>query len=350
MADGQNRTHPATARRLQKARESGDVPLSREVVGFLAYVSACASLGLVGVNLVREAAMTLGAIFANLHNSEIVEVPGFRMALFVAAKLASPVLAASALGATLAVLVQTRFLWHSHAIRFDFSRLDPVKGFKRLFGSEGLIEITKSTTKILLMGFLAWLILVDKLHDLALLPSRDVIHLPTTIATIVLEMLLAAGLVQALMAVLDLAVVRLRFQLRHKMSREDLKDEFKETEGNPFNKSRIRRLQRAKRRQMTSAVRNATVVITNPTHFAVALIYDRAISAAPKIAAKGADLVAQRIRELAKTANVPIIESPALARALYRLEWDAEIPPEHYKAVAEIVAFVWRINGLSRRR
>ena len=101
---------------------------------------------------------------------------------------------------------------------------------------------------------------------------------------------------------------------------------------------------------MVKAVQTATVVVTNPTHFAVALAYDKAISAAPRVAAKGADLVAQRIRDLARTSGIPIVESPALARALFRLDLDAEIPPEHYKAVAEVVAFVWRLKGRSRQR
>lgn len=318
-------------------------------MALFAYGFGCAALGLVGVNLVRKAATTLAAIIGNLHNSVIAEGPGSRIALIVAAKMAAPVLVASAFGATIAVLIQTRFLFHTHAIRFDISRLDPVKGFTRLFGWDGLLEIAKSSIKVVLMGISAWFILAGQLHDLVLLPSIDIIALPQTVTRLILDMLLAAGLVQASMAILDIIVVRLRYQVRHKMTREDLKEEFKETEGNPFSKSRIRRLQRSRRRPMNTAIKNATVVITNPTHFAVALVYDRTISAAPRIAAKGADLVAQRMKQMAKIANVPIIESPALARALYRLEWDAEIPPEHYKAVAEIVAFVWRIKGLSRQ-
>jgi flagellar biosynthetic protein FlhB len=133
------------------------------------------------------------------------------------------------------------------------------------------------------------------------------------------------------------------------MSREDLKDEYKETEGNPFTKGRIRRLQRMRRRRLVADVPKATVVVTNPTHYAVALLYDQALGRAPVILAKGADLVAQRIRELATENGVPIVENPPLARALFKLELDAEIPAEHFKAVAEIIAFVWKIKGRKPR-
>jgi flagellar biosynthetic protein FlhB len=133
------------------------------------------------------------------------------------------------------------------------------------------------------------------------------------------------------------------------MSREDLKDEYKETEGNPFTKSRIRRLQRRRRRRLVADVPKATVVVTNPTHYAVALLYDQELGKAPVIIAKGADLVAQRIRELAIESEVPIVENPPLARALFRLELDDEIPAEHFKTVAEIIAFVWKIKGRTPR-
>ncbi len=349
MADGQNRTYPASARRLQKARDNGDVPLSREMAGVCAFAFACGVLGLFGIALFKGGLLTLRAIIGDLHDKDLTGGSLSRVALITTMQLSIPFLVASVFGAAAGVLVQTRFLFHAQAVKFDVSRLDPVRGFKRLFGTDGLIELVKSAFKLTLLISAGWYICRSKLRELLLLPMGNLGDLFHALATLTAELLVAAGLVQASMAILDVVVVRLRFQLRHKMSRDDMKEEFKETEGNPHTKSRIRRLQRARRRHMTAAVKTATVVVTNPTHYAVALVYDRSKSAAPKVAAKGADLVAQRIRDLAKMNNVPIVENPVLARALFRLDWDSEIPPEHYKAVAEIVAFVWRIKGRSTR-
>jgi flagellar biosynthetic protein FlhB len=156
---------------------------------------------------------------------------------------------------------------------------------------------------------------------------------------------LASLLCHAIVAIADIAWVRFRYARDLRMSREDIREEFKETEGNPHTKARIRRIRMLRaRKRMMAQVPKATVVVTNPTHYAVALAYDRAANPAPRVVAKGADAVAARIREVAEAANVPVVTNPPLARALYRLELDAEIPAEHYKAVAEIIAYVWRLR------
>jgi flagellar biosynthetic protein FlhB len=284
------------------------------------------------------------------YNKQLTEGAGLKVAMLAAMEMGLPIVAASALGGMIGVLIQTRFMVRFASLRFDISRLSPSRGFKRLFGPDGLIELLKATVKLILMGGIAWFLLADRIGEFALLPWRGDAGFSKYVAILSLQLLVGAGIVQALVAILDIAIVRFRFQSRHRMSREDIKEEFKETEGNPHTKSRIRRLQRAKRRNMTKAVQTATVVVTNPTHYAVALAYDKTISAAPCITAKGADLVALRIRELAKASSVPVVESPVLARALFRLDLDVEIPPEHYKAVAEIVAFVWRLKGRSAQR
>ncbi len=164
---------------------------------------------------------------------------------------------------------------------------------------------------------------------------------------LVLRTVLAVLAVQAAIAAADVVWVRLRHARSLRMSRAEVREELKETDGNPQVKQRLRqiRMQRARKR-MLAAVPKATVVITNPTHFSVALAYDRARNGAPRLVAKGVDTMAARIREIARDHRVPVVANPPLARALYRVELDAEIPPEHYQAVAEIVAYVW---GLSRR-
>lgn len=347
MADGQNRTHPATPRRLQKARDDGDVPISREAAGLLAYTFACLVAVAVGPRLLEGGLTALRPLISNGYDKQLADGAGLRVAMLAAMEMGMPVVVASSVGGMLAVLSQTRFMIRFAALRFDISRLSPSRGFNRLFGLDGVIELIKATAKLALMGGIVWILFAGRISEFALLPWRPDASFSKYVAALGLKILAGAGIVQAVVAILDIAIGRLRFQSRHRMSREDIKEEFKETEGSPHTKSRIRRLQRTRRRNMTQAVQTATVVVTNPTHYAVALAYDRTIGVAPRVTAKGADLVALRIKELAKAKNVPIVESPPLARALFRLDLDAEIPPEHYKTAAEIIAFVWRLKGHS---
>jgi flagellar biosynthetic protein FlhB len=167
----------------------------------------------------------------------------------------------------------------------------------------------------------------------------------------VLHVLLIALAAQAMIAGMDVFLVRMRHARQLRMSRQDLRDEQKETDGDPKIKARIRqiRMQRSRRR-MLAAVPKATVVVTNPTHYAVALAYDRARNAAPRVVAKGVDSMAARIREAAEANRVPVVASPPLARALYQVELDRDIPAEHYQAVAEIIAYVWRLGQRARHR
>ena len=350
MDDGQNRTYPATPRRLQKARDEGDVPLSREVVGLFAFGLTSLTVGLIGPRLVEHGIIVLRVLFSEGYNKQLTGGVGLRVAGIAAVGMGIPIVAASAFGGVIGVLIQTRFMVRFSSLRFDISRLNPSKGLARLLGPDGWIELLKAVVKLVLMGYVAFFLLRGIIGDLTLLPWRWNAGIPEYMAILSVKALVGAGIVQALVAALDVVIVRFRFHNRHRMSREEVKEEFKETEGNPHTKSRIRRLQRAKRRSVTRAVQAATVIVTNPTHYAVALAYDKAISAAPRITAKGADLVALHIRELARASHVPIVESPPLARALFQLDLDIEIPPEHYKAVAEVVAFVWRLKGRSVRR
>jgi flagellar biosynthesis protein FlhB len=191
-----------------------------------------------------------------------------------------------------------------------------------------------------------WRALAADMPGLAQAPFQDFAALPARLAGAIFSLLVSVLAAQAVIGVLDVEWVRFRHTRRLRISREDIRDEQKETDGDPRVKTRLRRLrlQRARRR-MLAAVPKATVVVTNPTHYAVALAYDRSRNAAPRVVAKGVDSMAERIREVARAHAVPLVPNPPLARALHRLDLDAEVPSEHYKAVAEIIAFVWRLRG-----
>jgi flagellar biosynthetic protein FlhB len=262
--------------------------------------------------------------------------------LFATAPVALSVLAAG----VLAVLVQTGFLFHVGALAPDPRRINPAAGLRRLFSAESLIEALKSTVKLIVLGFVTWQALRGALPALLSAPRWQPSVLLGATAQLVLRVLAGVLAVQTVVAVADLGWTRFRHARRMRMSKQELREEQKDTEGDPKIKARIRQIrQQRARRRMLAAVPKATVVITNPTHYAVALAYDRAKNAAPRVVAKGVDSLAARIREVAGANRVPIVANPPLARALHRVELETEIPAEHFQAVAEIIAYVWRLRG-----
>jgi flagellar biosynthesis protein FlhB len=352
MAEGseqEDRTEAATPRRLQQAREQGKVPLSREVPALAALASTALVLMMMAPLAARDMAGRLSVFLAEAHRWDLSD--GGRGAVLGAAaaalRMAAPfVLAALAFG-TAAVLLQTRGQLNTHALRPDLSRLSPLAGIRRLISLDSLVETGKSLVKLGAMALAAWLVLSGHLSGLAAASITDLRLLPAQAVRLILRVLFAILAVQAVIAAADVIWVRLRHARSLRMSRHDIREEIKETEGDPRIKHRLRqiRMQRARRR-MLAAVPKATVVITNPTHYAVALAYDRATNAAPRVVAKGVDSMAARIREVAAAHRVPSVANPPLARALYRVELETEVPAEHYQAVAEIIAYVW---GLGRR-
>lgn len=350
MAEGDNtqedRTEAPTQRRLQRAREAGQVAVSREVV--LWAVLGAATLGLAWQAPVagQDLVVTFRALIEHAASGEASPAAALHLAATTWLRATAPLIALVLVAGASAVLGQTGFLLSPAALRPSLARISPAAGLRRLLGPDSLIEAGRSLVKLLVIGIAVWRALAADMPALAQAPFQDVAGLPGRLAGMVARLLVSVLAAQAGIAVLDLAWVRFRHTQGLRMSREDIREEHKETDGDPRVKARLRRvrLQRARRR-MLAAVPKATVVVTNPTHYAVALAYDRAQNAAPRVVAKGVDSMAERIREVAREHAVPLVPNPPLARALYRLDLDAEVPSEHYKAVAEIIAFVWRLRG-----
>jgi flagellar biosynthetic protein FlhB len=256
-----------------------------------------------------------------------------------------PVLCAALFAGGAAVLLQTKFLLNLGALQPKFSRISPAAGMKRLFGFNGIVEIIKSLGKLGVLTVAMWIAIRGDWPRLVLLPWQDPRGLLSEVARPAFHLFVAAVCTQGIVAGADLMWVRFRHSRDLRMSKQSIRDELKDTEGNPHIKARIRRIRMMRaRKRMMAKVSTATVVVTNPTHYAVALAYDRANNPAPRIVAKGADSLAARIRDVAKANDVPVIANPPLARALYSLNIDTEIPAEHYRAVAEIIAYVWRLR------
>jgi flagellar biosynthesis protein FlhB len=347
MADaeglGGDRTEAPTARRLQRARESGQAPISHELAGLAVLAAGALILGTAAPAGAEHLVRQLVVFFTHLTMSPQT---AFRLATEAALGTMLPVMAVALFCGAAAVLLQTGFLISAAPLRPNFGRINPVAGLRRLLSFQSVIETGKSIAKLAVTLAALWRVLIGDLPQLMTAPFHDTRRLAASALMLSLHVILAVLAVQTAIAVLDLVIVRVRHARDLRMSRVEIREEQKELEGDPKIKARIRRLrmQRARRR-MLAAVPKATVVVTNPTHYAIALSYDRARSRAPTVVAKGVDFMAERIREIAIAHAVPLVANPPLAHALYRLELDTEIPPEHYKVVAEIIAYVWRLRG-----
>jgi flagellar biosynthetic protein FlhB len=344
--DAADRSEAATPRRIERAREEGQVALSREAAGWMALLlstlAAAVVLPLIGRDLLRA----FRGVLEGAHALDAAEASWALAQLGALAVL--PVTAAAAVGAVAGTLVQTRGLVSAVPLKPRLDKLDPIAALKRILGPEGLAEFVRSLIKLGLVGAALW----HAVRDLPALQAS--LHQPAGIVLaeagwISLRLMLAALVAFAAVALLDLVWVRFRHLRMLRMSRQELKEEARDSEGDPMLRARRRQLREQRgRRRMLADVPKAAVVVTNPTHYAVAVGYSGG-DAAPVVLAKGVDAVAARIRAAAERAGVPLVSNPPLARALHRLELGAEIPAEHYQAVAEIIAFVWRRAGRAAR-
>jgi len=353
--DDQERTESATAKRRREAREEGQVARSPEVL--TAFVLAAGVLGLwVGARNMYAEIASLSADLLRL--GTVPELTGAATAALairvvgVLVRSLAPILLAAVVGGIAGNVVQVGFMVSAKAIEANPGRLDPFNGFKNLFQKAKLVDLVKSLLKVAVVGWVAYVAVRDRLGELPYLtdlPPRGLLVYLLDLGFAILKYVL---LVYVVIALLDYAFQRWQYEERIKMSKQEVKDEYKETEGDPLIKSRIRSLQREMaRRRMMAEVPKSDVVITNPTHFAVALRYDAAEMDAPRVVAKGADLVAQRILELAREHRVPLYEAPPVARTLYRqVEVGDPVPADLFQAVAEILAHVYRLAGRTAPR
>ncbi|MDR6536903.1 flagellar biosynthesis protein FlhB [Variovorax soli] len=343
------KTEPASPRRLEKAREEGNVARSRELATFVLLATAVAGLWSMAEPLGSHFRASLG------HGLRFERAAAFDTSFMLtqAGLLAMQALVAMAplmgmlvLAALVAPLMLGGWLFSTQALGPKFDKLDPIAGVKRLFSTQSLAELFKALAKSLLIGGVAWLVIRDGLDQVnALMAQSERAALPQMI------LLVARNCALITAALLLIAMVDVPWQLwsyyrKLRMSREDLRQEHKESEGDPHIKAQIRRQQQqmAKRRMM-SEVPKADIVVTNPTHFAVALKYVDSDMRAPRVVAKGTDRVAERIREIAKENKVAILEAPPLTRALYKhTRLGDEIPTGLYTAVAEVMAWVYQLK------
>jgi flagellar biosynthetic protein FlhB len=343
-SDPESKTEEPTSKRLEEARRQGDVAKTMDLPQWASLAAAGGVVLMAGGYLSRQLMMALLPFIAHpeaftLENNGALQVA--RMGVGAAMPVLLAVFLTAAVAGAAGNLIQTGFIWAPDKIKPDFSKLSPFGGLKRMFGLDSLVNFAKSMLKITVIGAICWSSLAPHARELESLTTMDVsLMIPfamQVLKAVFISVLGATGVA----AVVDWVWQRQRFMQRLRMSREEIKEEHRQSEGDPHvrNQQKRIRLQRAKQRMMTN-VPKATVVVMNPTHFAVALRYGDD-TPAPLCVAKGIDTLALKIREVAEAAGVPIIEDPPLARALYAaVEIDQTIPRDHYEAVAKVIGFV----------
>jgi len=348
MADDQEKTEEPTPKKIEDARKEGNVPKSQDASGvvtlFVAILTVLMVFPFIADHMVHLFKYYFSLVGTHLDKNFMLDIAivTFREILLMVMPLALAV----AVAGVIAALAQFGFLFTTKAIMPDFKKIDPIKGTKNLFSMKKLIEGLKVTLKAfttLGIGFIFFLYFIQELPTVALFGLGDQLGwLKDKMLIIAFSMLL----VIFVFAVIDVVIVRKQYFDGLKMSKQEIKDEMKNMEGDPLIKSKIKQKQfEISRQRMMAEVPNADVVITNPTHYAVAIKYDDQKSHAPIVVAKGVDHVAQKIKKIARESNVHIVQNPPLARSLYsEVEVDKPIPEALFAAVAEVLAYVYKMN------
>ncbi len=339
------KTEDPTPRRLEEARKKGQVALSREVNTWLMLLMATLLVAFYGSDLLWSIA---GVARAFLEQSYTTPSYAFVMKglAAVGVALALPFVFLMATGIA-GPFLQVGPLFSTETLMPNMSKISPVAGWGRIFSGRALVEFGKGLFKIGAIGVAGYLSLAPFMAGVEHMVGMGMDGLMPEILFLTLRLMTTILMVLLVLAVADMAYVRFSHYKKMRMSKQEIRDELRQSEGDPMIRARLRSLRAQKARgRMMAAVPTADVVITNPTHYAIALKYDMATMAAPRCVAKGADHMAQRIRELAAQSGVEIVQNPPLARALYdAMDIDDTIPPEQYRAVAEIISYIFRKQG-----
>jgi len=353
MAEDQDKsqqTEEPTAKRLEQAREHGDVVKSAELSTFILLGGGTLAIAMFGKYTAVSLARTLSLF---LQQPDTMSVDGasltamMRLLLPKLALAVAPFFAVMIAAGLAGHMLQSRPGFSLDKIAPDFSKVSPLAGFKRLFGAEGWMNLLKGLAKMAVVGVAIWTQLWPERHNLEAILNQSTVAVLGDMSRLLFKVLMASLATLGLIAGLDYFWQRMRWLSRNRMSKQEIKEEYRQNEGDPTIKAKIRQLryERARKRMM-AAVPTASVVIMNPTHYAVALKYESGKMAAPVCVAKGIDALALRIRAVAEEHDVPVVENPPLARALHAaVEIDDAIPPEHFKAVAQVIGYVMRLQG-----
>jgi flagellar biosynthetic protein FlhB len=346
--DTTEKTEDPTQKRLDEALKRGDVVKSQEVNTWFIIAGATLVMSAFSGSMSSELSATMRGLIANAHNIS-VDGPALprlfqKIGVEMIAAIAIPflLLMLAALGGN---LIQHRLVWSIEALAPKLSKISPAAGFKRLFSAQALANFAKGLVKLVLIGTVLTVLMWPERGRIMALERADPVTVLPLAQSLAMKLLAAVVAMMAVVAMADYLFQYRQWYERQKMSLRELKEEFKESEGDPVIKGKMKQVRNSRmRKRMIANVPKAAVIITNPTHYAVALQYERGMEA-PVCVAKGVDALALKIREVAGQHSIPIVENPPLARALHAtVEVDQVIPLEHYKAVAEVIGYVMRLR------
>ncbi len=349
----QEKTEQATGRKRQKEREQGHIAQSKDLVGLMPLWVVFLYLSFGGFMFTMLTAYLRSALIrgfeVTLTESSFIAI--FRADSIKTLMIMTPLFLSVVIAVVAVHFMQSGFLISTRSLELDLSKINPLQGIKKFFTLRIIVEGAKGVLKVIILGAILYLLIKKQIVNLPLLPDMDVLSIAQFTFVQVKKLILTAVVVLSIFAIADFAYQRWQYSRDLRMTKQEVKEEHKEMEGDPRVKARIRSLQRdMARKRMMQEVPKADVVITNPTHFAVALKYDSATMGAPAVTAKGANLIAEKIKEIAKAHGVPIFEDKLLTRSLYKLDLDQEIPEVFYKAIAVILANVYKLKGKIKKR
>lgn len=350
MSGSQEKTEKPTAKKITDARSRGQVAKSRDLNTIVVLAGGMSAIYLSSGLILHHFKALLAQLWGNGFSLAVNFSPDVNLLLTVishfALMVAPTVLVISVLAIAISLFQTNGFLLSLEAIKPDLAKLNPLKGFQRFFSIRSSVELVKSLIKISVIAYIVYTVCDSEKYLLSRLAGVEVVELLQVYGHLALKVLIRVGVVMTLFAILDYYYQRWQYERDLKMTKQEVKEERKESEGNPQIKGRIRSIQRSlAQKRMMADVPKASVVITNPTHFAVALIYSSQMEA-PKMVAKGADFLAQKIIKIARQHNVPVVSNPPLARALYsKVKVDEFIPITLYKAVAKVLAYIFQRKG-----
>ena len=346
---GQERTEQPTPRKLQQAREKGQTPTSRELNTMLMMLVAGASVMIIGPGIVDDF-LIMFKRHLNISRENIFDITSMPVmlesAIIDALITISPFFALMILAAVAGPLMMGGVTFSTQALSFKWDKLDPIKGMGRVFSKKGLVELLKALIKFIIIGTTAILFLYTKIDIYLGLGAEPLVQSLPHMANLLVWSFLAISSVLVFIALIDVPFQIYDYTQQLKMTFQEIKDENKDTEGNPDVKGRVKNTQREiAQRRMMAEVPKADVIITNPEHYSVAIKYDQENMAAPIVVAKGVDMIAMHIRTIAREHEVPILQAPPLARALHHTtKIDEEIPAALYLAVAQVLAYIFKLR------
>ncbi len=353
FAEGADKTEEPTAKKLSDARKEGQVAKSQELISgamlFALFIAIKLFGGYMANSFIKVFYRNYGYI-----STYAVEMPqlGNMSSMFGRAMLdillmTLPVFAFGVVIAFVLNIFQVKWKVTSKPLQPKFNRLNPVSGFKKIFSAEKVFELIKAVAKIGIIFYVAYSTLMDEIDTLKILYDLELIPAVVYICEFVIDMGIKISAVYLIIGLADYIYQKMKFKKDMRMSKQEVKDEYKQQEGDPQVKGKIKsKMRETSMRRMMQQMPDADVVITNPTHFACAIKYDREKASAPVLLAKGADHLAQKLKDIAKEHDVPIVENKPLARMLYyNVEVDAEIPPELYQMTAEVLAYVYQLKN-----